>query len=210
MKKNIYYLLSVICYLLSVAPLSAAPLAPPTDRDINAALDAIRKVHNPSYLRFRHADIVADMEAFAKTNDLDYAQSMLVARRIAEHAAALPDKAVFEKHFATLMACTNRQVKAAQMKSLLDSGIHTYSYNRAFGWETGMRILDADADLFDANYRMAKRADLASLGISVKRDRAAARYDELFKAVLDEPVPRGNATSTNNFERGRAGRLRNT
>ncbi len=204
MKKNICYLLSVICYLLSVAPLSATP----TERDINAAFDTIRKAHNPSYQRFRHADIVADMEAFAKTNELGYAQSMLVARRIAEHAAALPDKSVFEKHFATLMACTNRQVKAAQLRSLIDSGIHAYSFNRAFGWETGMRILDADADLFDANYRMAKRSDLASLGISVKRDRAAARYDELFQAVLDEPVPGGNATATNNFERGRAGRLR--
>ena len=201
---NISYLLSPISYLLSVALLSAAP----TERDINAAFDAIRKAHNPSYQRFRHADIVADMEAFAKTNELGYAQSMLVARRIAEHAAALPDKSIFEKHFATLTACTNRQVKAAQLKSLIDAGIATYSYSRAFGWETAMRIFDADADLFDANYRMAKRADLASLGISVKRDRAAARYDELFQAVLDEPVPGGNATMTNNFERGRAGRLR--
>ncbi len=202
--RNICYPLSVICYLLSAASLSAAP----TERDVNAALDAIRKTHNPSYLRYRHADIVADMEAFAKTNELSYAQSMLVARRIAEHAAALPDKSTFERHFATLTGCTNRQVKAAQLKSLLDSGIHTYSYNRAFGWETAMRILDAEPDLFDANYRMSKRADLASLGISVKRDRAAARYDELSQSVLDEPVPGGNANATNNFERARAGRLR--
>ena len=202
--RSICYLLSVVCYLLSAAPLSAAL----TERDINAALDAIRKAHNPSYLRYRHADIVADMEAFAKTNTLSYANSMIVARRIAEHAAALPDKTVFEKNFAILMGCTNRQLKASQLRALADSATHTYSYNRAFGWETGMRILDADADLFDANYRMAKRADLASLGISVKRDRAAARYDELFQAVLDEPVPGGNAQATNNFERARSGRLR--
>ncbi len=199
---NISYLLSLISYLLSAASALAAPTP------LDAALDAIRKAHSPSYQRFRHAAIVADMEAFGKTNDLTYAQSMTVARRIAEHAAALPDKSVFEKHFATLEACTNRQLKAAQLRSLIDAGIHTYSYNRAFGWETAMRILDAEADLFDANYRMAKRADLASLGLSVKRDRAAARYDELFQAVLDEPVPGGNATATNNFERTRAGRLR--
>ena len=202
-RRSIYYLLSIICYLLSASALWAAP------SPLDAALDAIRKAHNPSYQRFRHADIVADMEAFAKTNEFTYAESMLVARRIAEHAAALPDKSVFEEKFAILMGCTNRQVKAAQLRSLLDAGIHTYSYNRAFGWETAMRILDAEADLFDANYRMAKRADLASLGISVKRDRVAARYDELFRAVLDEPVPVGNATATNNFERMRGGRLRN-
>ena len=197
---------AAVCVLLLSAPsLLAAPLS---DKDVNAALDAIRKAHNPSYLRYRHADIVADTEAFAKTNELTYAQSMIVARRIAEHAAALPDKSVFEEKFAFLMGCTNLQVKAAQLRSLLDAGIHTYSYNRAFGWETGMRILDAEAGLFDANYRMAKRADLASLGVSVKRDRAAARYDELFQAVLDEPVPGGNANATNNFERSRSGRLR--
>ena len=202
-RRSIYYLLSVICYLLSASALRAAP------SPLDAALDAIRKAHNPSYQRFRHADIVADMEAFAKTNEFTYAESMHVARRIAEHAAALPDKSVFEKHFATLMSCTNRQVKAAELRSLVDASIHTYSFNRAFGWETAMRVFDADADLFDVNYRLAKRTELASLGVSVKRDRAAARYDELFQAVLDEPVPRGNATSTNNFERMRAGRLRN-
>ena len=202
---NISYLLSV-AFLLFAASSSAQQT---TEREINAALDAIRNAHNPSYLRYQHADIVADMEAFASTNEFAYAQSMLVARRIAEHAAALPDKSAFEKHFATLMSCTNRQVKATQLKSLIDSGIHTYSFNRPFGWATAMRILDAEADLFDANYRMAKRTDLAALGISVKHDRAAARYDELFQAVLDEPVPGGNANATNNFERMRASRLRN-
>ena len=68
MNKKIYYLLSVICYLLSVAPLSATP----TERDINAALDAIRKAHNPSYLRFRHADIVADIGAARRTAEMRF------------------------------------------------------------------------------------------------------------------------------------------
>ena len=207
MNKSISYLLSPISYLLSAALLSAAP-AQPTERDVNAAFDAIRKAHSPSYQRFAHAEIVADMEAFAKTNDLGYAQSMLVARRIAEHAAALPDKALFEKYFATLMACTNQRVKAAQLRSLVDAVTHTYSFNRPFGRETALRVFDADAGLFDANYRMSKRADLAALGVAQTRDRAAARYDELFQAVLDEPVPRGNPASTNAFERYRASRLR--
>ena len=199
---GIYYLLSAICYLLST-PLAAHAASP-----LETALDAIRKAHNPSYLRYNHAAIVADMQAFAKTNTFSYAESMTFARRLAEHAAALPDQTVFEENFAILMGCTNRQLKASQLRSLSDAATHMYSYNRTFGWETAMRILDAEAALFDANYRMAKRVDLASLGISIKRDRAAARYDELFQAVLDEPVPGGNAMATNNFERTRAGRLR--
>ena len=198
-----------LCVALAAGCLLASPAAAALpDRDLNAALDAIRKAHNPSYLRFDHAGIVADMEAFAKTNDLSYAQAMTIARRTAEHAAALPEKDAFERHFATLMGCTNRALKASQLRTLLDAATHTYSYNRPFGWETAMRVLDADASLFDAHYRMAKRADLAALGLSVTRDRAAARYDELFQAVLDEPVPGGGAQATNNFERTRAGRIR--
>ena len=76
-----------LCVALAAGCLLAAPAAAALpDRDLTAALDAIRKAHNPSYLRFDHAGIVADMEAFAKTNDLSYAQAMTVARRTAERA----------------------------------------------------------------------------------------------------------------------------
>lgn len=179
---------------------AAATFAAISDADLNKAYEAIKKAGSPRYGQYNHAKIVADIESFAKTNELTYAQKATVSRRLAEHAAALKDDGkLFERYFGELNAITNVQIKAGNLRTLIDAATHTYSFDRAKGWETAMRVFDKDAALFDPTYRVTKRADLASIGILLFRDRAKARYDELFKAVVDEPCPTGNHWVTNNF-----------
>ena len=71
----ISYLLFPISYLLSVASAPAAP------SPLDAALDAIRKAHNPSYLRYRHADIVADILSHTDEAGLNLPDDIAVVSR---------------------------------------------------------------------------------------------------------------------------------
>lgn len=203
MKQSLLFALSLS---LVAAAAVAAPLA---DGDVNKALDEIKKTYSPSYMKFFHDKIVADTEAFLKTNELTYAQRATVARRIAEHAFVLNDEGkVFERYFGELNALTNVQVKTSNLRSLADAVTHTYSFDRTKGWGIAMRIFDENAALFDPVYRVSKRGELASLGISLFRDRAKARFDELFKLVLDEPCPEGdNRWAIKNFLDRQAGAL---
>ncbi len=194
---------------LPLAFAAAASFAALSDGDVNKALDGIKAAGSPRYGQYNHAKIVADMQAFAKTNELTYVQKAVVTRRLAEHAAALNDEGKsFEQFFGELNALTNAQVRISNLRTLIDAATHTYSFNRAKGWETALRVFGKDAAAFDANYRMSKRADLASIGVLLFRDRAKARYDELFGQVVDEPVPVGNQASTNAFLGAKGNRIR--
>lgn len=191
---------SLLLFSLAAVCSSAAISAEITDAALNSSFDAIKKANSPRYLVFHHDKIIAGMEAFIASNDLTYAQNVIAARRIAEHANALNDGAeTFNKYFAVIDGCTNQSVRVSNLTSLIDAVTHRYSFNREAGWKVAMGIFDKDAASFNWEYRMRKRADLASIGVGLYFNRQDARYDELFNAVLAEACPEGTFHVTNRY-----------
>lgn len=184
---------------LAVAP----AFAEISNQEMNNALQAIRKHHNPRYLVYRHQNIVDEYLAFAKTNDLAYLQKVDFNRKLVDSAAELADLTVYSNAVAEIRACTNLRVRVSTMRSLISGFSGLYAGEKK--WKLAMKAFDADPKLFDANTRMDMNSWFAtSYSRLCEYEGFVRRYLMITSEVPDKVEDRTDPKSQFNRMRARA------
>ncbi len=177
-----------------------------TQQELIKSLEAIKKNHNPKYLVYHNDKIVADYQAFAKTNELSYALQMEYHKRLMDAAAALDDMTVYDESLAFIRGCTNAQLKVRYVNDIVGGFSHLYAGEKK--WRLAEELYDAEKVILDPVYSTHKLAGFAHNRV---RTRDWNGYESRVKELIAiRPVKPADATNrVSLFWKNRCGALGN-